>query len=272
MSGKARMETPYSAPGTADAGVGDLNQRQAQILEAVRVNGAAAVSELAARFSVTTQTIRRDLKVLGERGLLVKGFGGAFAAPGVARYTYSERHSTEVDIKRHLIEALRPLLFNGATVFVGLGTTFHALHTIVADFPGMLIASPNLEVIYNCALHTDATVYVYGGYVRNKDTSILTLAGGARQTFKFDLAIIGASAIDRDGAVLEFDPMEVELTREVLAQSRKVVLVAHDGKFDRKAPHIVTHLSDVDYLITNGDASSHFDQPDLLAALEVLTP
>ncbi|OAM73729.1 hypothetical protein A3840_17180 [Devosia elaeis] len=265
------MDSPYSAPDTPESGMADLNQRQAQILEAVRANGAAAVSELAAQFSVTTQTIRRDLKVLGERGLLVKGFGGAFAAPGVARYTYSERHSTEIEIKRQLVEALRPFLFNGATIFVGLGTTFHHLHNVIADFPGVLIATPNLEVIYTCALHTDATVYAYGGYVRNKDTSILTLGGGSRQKFKFDIALIGASAIDRDGAVLEFDPMEVELTREILTQSRKVILVAHEGKFDRKAPHQVTHLDDIDVIVTNSDLRSHLDNATALARLQVVT-
>lgn len=270
MSGRSRVDSPFSAPDRADSAVGDLNQRQAQILEAVRANGAAAVSELAEQFAVTSQTIRRDLKVLGERGLLVKGFGGAFAAPGVARYTYSERHNTEVDIKRQLVEALRPLLFNGATIFVGLGTTFHTLHSVIADFPGLLIATPNLEVVYSCALNTDATVYVYGGYVRNKDTSVLTLGGGTRQKFKFDIAIIGASAIDRDGSVLEFDPMEVDLTREVLTQARRVVMVAHEGKFDRKAPHIVTHLSNVDVLVTNGDVATHFDDPSILKGIELV--
>lgn len=270
MSGRVRMELPFPAPQAPDSPVGDLNPRQARILEAVRTNGAVAVSELAAQFSVTSQTIRRDLKVLGERGLLVKGFGGAFAAPGVARYTYSERHNTEVEIKRQLVEALKPFLFNGATIFVGLGTTFHTLHSIVVDFPGVLIATPNLEVVYSCALNTDATVYVYGGYVRNKDTSVLTL-GGSRQKFKFDIAIIGASAIDRDGAVLEFDPMEVDLTREILPQSRRVIMVAHEGKFDRKAPHLVTHLDAVDVLVTNGDVAAHFDDPAILRGLELVT-
>lgn len=271
MSGRVRMDTPFSGPGGAESSISDLNRRQAQILESVRANGAAGVSELAAQFDVTTQTIRRDLKVLGERGLLVKGFGGAFASPGVARYTYSERHSTEVEIKRQLVDALRPYLFNGATIFVGLGTTFHTLHSVIADFPGVLIATPNLEVVYSCALHTDATVYVYGGYVRNKDTSVLTLGGGSRQKFKFDIAILGASAIDRDGAVLEFDPMEVDLTRDVLTQSRRVIMLAHEGKFDRKAPHLVTHLDEVDVLITNGDVVAHFDDPSLLQRLELVT-
>lgn len=270
MSGRVRVDSPYPAPDGAESAIGDLNPRQAQILEAVRTNGAAAVSELATQFSVTTQTIRRDLKVLGERGLLVKGFGGAFAAPGVARYTYSERHNTEVEIKRKLVDALRPFLFNGATIFVGLGTTFHTLHSVIADFPGVLIATPNLEVVYSCALNTGATVYVYGGYVRNKDTSVLTLGGASRQKFKFDIAIIGASSIDRDGAVLEFDPMEVDLTRDVLTQARQVILVAHEGKFDRKAPHLVTHLEQTDVLITNGDVAAHFNEPSVLKGLQLV--
>lgn len=270
MSGRARPEAPLPRP-QAGSTTGPLNPRQAAILEAVRSNGAVSVSELAEQFDVTTQTIRRDLKVLEKRELLVKGFGGAFAAPGVARYTFTERHATEAHIKRRLVEALKPFLSSGATIFVGLGTTFHALHSVIAGYPGMLIATPNLEVVYSCALNTDATVYVYGGYVRNKDTSILTLGEAKRQKFKFDLAIIGASAIDRDGAVLEFDPMEVDLTREVLQQSRRVILLAHEGKFERSAPHIVAHLDQVDVLITNGNPAGHFDDPALLERLELVT-
>jgi DeoR family glycerol-3-phosphate regulon repressor len=269
MSGGGHPDFPFDRPATGP--VGDLNRRQASILEAVRSNGAASVSELADQFAVTTQPIRRDLKALEKRGLLVKGFGGAFAAPGVARYTFTERHATEAGIKRQLVGALKPFLFSGATIFVGLGTTFHALHSVVADYPGILIATPNLEVVHSCALNTDATVYVYGGYVRNKDTSILTLGEARRQKFKFDVAIIGASAIDRDGAVLEFDPMEVDLTREVLQQSRQVILVAHEGKFDRIAPHLVAHLDQVDVLITNGNPAAHFDDPALLQRLRLVT-
>jgi DeoR family glycerol-3-phosphate regulon repressor len=64
-----------------------VSERRAAILEAVRANGAVSVSELAERFAVTQQTIRRDLHSLDSRGLLQKGFGGAFASPGVAKLT-----------------------------------------------------------------------------------------------------------------------------------------------------------------------------------------
>ena len=134
----------------------------------------------------------------------------------------------------------------------------------------MLIATPNLEVAHSCALKTDATVYVYGGYVRNKDSSVLTLADDSRQRFKFDVAVIGASAIDREGTVQEFDPMEVDLVRSILPHARQVILVAHDEKFGRRAPHVVTQLADVDVLITNGDPGPRFDDPAMLAQTRII--
>lgn len=247
MSGQAR----FASGGRRAVAAPRATGRQAQILEAVRAQGAVSVANLAAQFDVTHQTIRRDLRALQEQGLLQKGFGAAFAAPGVARHGHDERHGTLSGVKRRLVQALDEFLTPDATIFVGLGTTFDSLHEVLERHPGILIATPNLTVAHTCALKTDATVYVYGGYVRNKDSSVLTTSGESRRRFKFDIAVIGASAIDDDGAVLEFDPLEVELVREVLTQARKVILVAHDEKFGRKAPHVVTHLDAVDILITN---------------------
>lgn len=245
-------------------------ERRQAILAAVRAHGAASVAELAAQFDVTYQTIRRDLRTLETQGLLQKGFGGAFASPGVAQHSHDERHAVQKSVKRRLVAALEEFLVPGATIFVGLGTTFDSLHEVMARHPGVLIATPNLEVAHSCALKTDATVYVYGGYVRNKDSSVLTLTDGNRARFKFDVAIIGASAIDRDGTVQEFDPMEVELVRSILPMARQVILVAHDEKFERRAPHVVTQLADVDVLITNGDPTGRFDDASVLASTRVI--
>lgn len=228
-----------------------ITGRQSAILDAVRSQGAVSVAALATEFDVTHQTIRRDLRTLEELGLLQKGFGAAFASPGVARHGHDEREATLVGVKRRLVQALHEFLTPDATVFVGLGTTFDSLHEVVERHPGILIATPNLTVAHTCALNTDATVYVYGGYVRNKDSSVLTMSDESRRRFKFDAAIIGASAIDEQGTVLEFDPMEVDLVRDILRQSRQVILVAHDEKFGRRAPHVVTTLDRVDVLITN---------------------
>ncbi|WP_062015442.1 DeoR/GlpR family DNA-binding transcription regulator [Aureimonas sp. AU4] len=228
--------------------------RQREIVEAVRSRGAVPVADLAERFGVTHQTIRRDLRALEERGALQKGFGAAFAAPGVARHVHDERQATLTSVKRRLMEGLEEFLQPGSTVFVGLGTTFDDLHEVLAGRPRLLIATPNLTVAHRCALHTEATVYVYGGYVRRSDSCVLTLGEDpSRHRFKFDVAILGASAIDDEGSILEYDPLEVGLVHDVLRHSRRSVLVAHHEKFGNRAPHIVASLSDMDVVLTDRD-------------------
>lgn len=245
--------------------------RRTAILDAVHRSGAVSVVDLARQFDVTPQTIRRDLRDLNGDGLVQKRFGGAFAAPGVARYGRVERQGTLAEVKQKLVLALEEFLVDGATIYVGLGTTFATLHEIVVRHPGVLIATPNLDVAHACALNTDATVYVYGGYLRSKDLAVLTTFDAGRGRFKFDAALIGASAIDEDGDVLEFDPMEVELTRSILPDARKVVLVAHAAKFGRHAPHRVTRLRDIDVLVTNGNPRTRLATADALRDVRVVS-
>jgi len=271
MSGNTGGWRPASAQASAPPETGAKGRRTA-IIEAVRQQGAVSVAALAAQFSVTHQTIRRDLRELEDAGLLQKGFGAAFASPGVAQYGREQRQSIQLPVKRQLVHALAEFLHPGATIFVGLGTTFDALHEVVAHHSGLLIATPNLSVANSCALQTDATVYVYGGYVRNNDSAILTMAGESRTRFKFDVAFIGASAIDEDGTVLEFDPMEVDLVKDILTQTRQVILVAHDEKFGRRAPHVVTTLSDIDILVTNEDPSPKLRDASIVKQLRIVQP
>lgn len=248
------------------------SERQAAILESVRKNGAVSVSDLAREFGVTQQTIRRDLKSLNDSGLLQKGFGGAFASPGVPHFARGERQNLLVSVKRRLVEALEQFIQPNATMFIGLGTTFDSLYEILARHPGVFIATPNLEVAYSCAMKTGASVYVYGGYVRSKDPTILTVPDESRNRFKFDIAVLGASAIDDEGAVLEFDPLEIDLVHAILPHTRQVILVAHDEKFGKRAPHRVTDLGAIDVLITNGEALERLKPkvvPDTLKVVSI---
>jgi DeoR family glycerol-3-phosphate regulon repressor len=263
--------TETSPGSTADNGkLSRSDERQALIAELVHQSGAVSVSELSDRFGVTYQTIRRDLRALEDKGIVQKGFGGAFAAPGVSVQNYSERLATHREQKRQLVLALEPFLTESTTLFVGLGTTFAAFHEIAARLRGALIATPNLEVAYSCSQRTDATVFVYGGYIKNKDSAIMTVADDNRMRFKFDVAVIGASAIDEDGTLLDFDPLEVDLVRSILPLSRRVIAVVHEEKFNGKAPHRITELSKVDVLITNANPAVSLRDPELIRSIKVV--
>ncbi|MET0427941.1 MAG: DeoR/GlpR family DNA-binding transcription regulator, partial [Microvirga sp.] len=247
---------------TAPGARRDARERQELIVDAIARQGAISVAAVARACGVTTQTIRRDLVALGSRGLVHKAHGAAFAGPGTVVHPYKDRSATQVDVKRRLVLRLAEFIEPGATVFVGLGTTFNSLHEILRDGPQIVLATNNLGVAYHCTFNTGVTLFVFGGYLRRNDTAILAATeGGLSDRFKFDVAILGASAVDEDGAFLAYDPLEAEFTREVIRASRKVVFVIQDEKFGRRAPHVVAHMADVSVLITNCDARSKISDP-----------
>jgi DeoR family glycerol-3-phosphate regulon repressor len=65
------------------------------------------------------------------------------------------------------------------------------------------------------------------------------------------VAVIGTSAIDSNGTLLDFDIREVEISRAIIEQARKIVLVSDSSKFSRTAPVRIAHLSEIDVFVTD---------------------
>jgi DeoR family glycerol-3-phosphate regulon repressor len=91
-----------------------------------------------------------------------------------------------------------------------------------------------------------------GGTVRREDGGIIgeTTAEFFAQ-FKVDYAVIGASAIENDGAVLDFDVREVRVAQAIIRNARAVILVADATKFQRECPVRIGNIGDMDYFITD---------------------
>ncbi len=81
-----------------------------------------------------------------------------------------------------------------------------------------------------------------GGPVRRADGAVIGAAAvDFVSQFKVDYAVIGTSAIDEDGALLDFDYREVRVARAIIENARQVVLVADRLKLERTAPVRIGH-------------------------------
>jgi DeoR family glycerol-3-phosphate regulon repressor len=69
--------------------------------------------------------------------------------------------------------------------------------------------------------------------------------------FKVDHAVIGASAIDEEGALLDFDYREVRVSQAIIGNARQVILVSDRLKFERSAPIRIGHISQIDVFVTD---------------------
>jgi len=115
-----------------------------------------------------------------------------------------------------------------------------------------MVITNNINVANRLRLLPAIEVVIAGGVVRSADGGIVGEAAvDFIRQFKVDYAVIGASALDEDGALLDYDFREVKVAQAIIANARHVILVADSTKFERTAPVRIAQLSQVHTFITD---------------------
>ena len=227
-------------------------RRQSDILALAREAGRVSVEDLAARFAVTPQTIRRDLNEMCERRALTRVHGGAMIASSVENLAYEARKLVAQPHKRLIGEAAAAHVPNHSSLFINLGTTTEQVARALSGHAGLLVITNNLHVAVELYRNPGIEVIVAGGVVRGADGGIIGASAVEHiRQFRVDLAVIGISAIDPDGTLLDFDPREVQVSQAIVRNARRVMLVTDSSKFMRSAPVRIAHLAEVDLLVTD---------------------
>jgi len=229
-------------------------QRKKEILELVRSQGFLSIEALAKHFSVTSQTIRRDVNELAKTGLLRRyhGGGGAGLPSSVENVAYQARKMFCSSGKIRIARTLAKHIPDGASLFIDIGTTAEEVAKALCDHKGLRIITNNLNAACTLSEKNDFEVFVTGGNVRSGDRGVTGEAtiDFIRQ-FSVDFGIISISGIDAEGTLLDFDYSEVRVGQAIIASSRKVFLVADHTKFGREAMVRICNISDVDALFTD---------------------
>ncbi len=226
--------------------------RHPEILEIVRRDGKVTVEGLASHFGVTLQTIRRDLTDLAEAGRLERVHGGAVLPSGTTNIGYEERRSLNPEAKRAIARACSAEIPDNISLFLNIGTSTEAVAEELLHHENLMVVTNNMNVANILANNPGCEIIVTGGLLRRSDGGLVgNLAAETIRQFKFDLAVIGCSALDRDGDLLDFDIQEVSVSQTILRQSRTTFLVSDHTKFSRGAPVRIASLADIDAFFTD---------------------
>ena len=229
-----------------------LSARQQEILDLARQSGRVLVDDLASHFEVTPQTIRKDLNDLCEHRHLVRMHGGALLPSGNENVEYEKRRLIAAREKVAIGREAALLIPHNASLFINIGTTTEAVGEALAQHSELMVITNNINVANKLRLYPSIEVIIAGGVVRGSDGGIVGEAAvDFIKQFKVDFAVIGASAIDEDGALLDYDFREVKVAQAIIANARHVILVCDSTKFERTAPVRIGHLSQVDTFITD---------------------
>jgi DeoR family glycerol-3-phosphate regulon repressor len=226
--------------------------RHPEILEIARREGRVTVERLAARFGVTRQTVRRDLTELARSGKLERVHGGAVLPAGMPNIGYAGRQDIAAAAKAGIARAVARAIPGESSVFLGIGTSTEAVAHALLGHRNLLAVTNNMNVADILRENPACEVVVTGGSLRRSDGGLIgALAMRTVEQFKVDYAVIGCSALDADGDLLDYDIQEAGVNQTILARARCAMLVADATKFDRTAPVGIASLRDVHHLFTD---------------------
>lgn len=224
-------------------------ERRQAIFSLIMRTGSARTADLAARFKVSDQTIRRDLQELEDKGLISKQHGGGVLVnyEGVA---YREREVLRSHEKSLIAREAAKRVSPGMSVGLGPGTTT----TEIAQ----LLNGADVRVVTNSvavakALSTPPTdVRIIGGNYRPESELVTGEWAIANLDDCFvDLSFLGVSGIDAESAYTVTEPDEAAVLRRFIRIAKSSVLVADSSKFHRIAKVTVAPLQAVHTLITD---------------------
>lgn len=229
-----------------------MTPRQSEIVAIARAEGRVQVEALAERMQVTPQTIRKDLNELCGRGVLQRFHGGAVLGSSVANVGYEARRRLATEPKRLIGRRAAMLIPDNSSLLINIGTTTEQVATALRARHGLLVITNNINVANILRGREDIEVIIAGGVVRHADGGVIGEAAvDFIRQFRVDYAVIGASGIDEDGTLLDFDYREVKVARAIMDCARHSILVADGMKYRRTAPVRIGHVSELDSFVTD---------------------
>jgi DeoR family glycerol-3-phosphate regulon repressor len=226
--------------------------RQEQIIALVHQRGFVSIEAMAEHFSVTPQTIRRDVNRLCAQSLLRRYHGGAGLPSGIENAAYQARQVMQLDEKRRIAHAVAEEIPDGSSIFITIGTTTEQVARALLNHRALKIITNNLHAANILAENADFEVLVAGGVMNNRERG---LVGEATVEFvgqfKTDFCVVGVGGIDAEGTLLDFDVREVRVSQAMMQHTRQTVVVADHSKFGRNAMARLGRLEEAHLLVTD---------------------
>lgn len=232
-------------------------QRLQEIAALAIENGRVEVAELAHRFNVTTETIRRDLSELQTRRLVRRVHGGATPwETGGFEPLLSVRDDQHDSEKRRLSAAAVNELPDSGSVIIDSGSTAGRFVEQIPVETSLRFVTNSLLIARSLSERTDADVIVIGGKVRKNTFAMVdTQAVDAVEPLRVDTVFMSADAATASSGLTTPYREEAAWKRAIIRSARRVVMLLDHSKFDQEHFIRFAHWSDVDVLVTNKETN-----------------
>jgi DeoR family transcriptional regulator, fructose operon transcriptional repressor len=239
-------------------------ERQQAIAQLVTETGRWSVNDLATRFEVTTETVRRDLSSLERLGVLRRVHGGAIAGDRLAAIdtALSDRDAAHAEEKERIAQAaLSHLPKDEGVLLVDAGTTTSRFVAVLPSDLHLVAVTHAVPIASRLAAHPRVELHLLPGRVRlATQAAVGSETVAALDELRADVAVVGTNGITLDHGLSTPDHEEAAVKRALVRNARRVVLLADSSKFGVQSPVRFATLDQIDVVVTDaGLADEHRD-------------
>jgi DeoR family fructose operon transcriptional repressor len=256
-------------------------ERQSLIIDLVSSSSRVTVSDLAVRFDITPETVRRDLDALEGARQLRRVHGGAVALDrlSMSEPSLEERQTQRHDEKARIAAAAFTLIPASQTgsILLDAGTTTELLADLLADWAPaepsdeLLVITNALPIATKLAGNDEIQLYILGGRVRGLTRAVVGPSTITQlEALRPDIGFIGANAVHAQFGFSTPDAVESGVKTAIVRSARRVVALADSSKLDKETLIRFAALGDIDVLITDAPPSAELAAARAAADVEVV--
>jgi DeoR family transcriptional regulator of aga operon len=237
-----------------------IAKRHQAILDKLQQEGYVNVLDLCRGLDVSAVTIRKDLKLLEDKGLLFRSHGGAsLHNPYINERPVNEKEHIRADEKTRIGIAAAATITQDDAILIASGTTVAALARNIRPVGQLTAITASLTVALELNRHPEIEVMQLGGTLRKSSSSVAGPLGEAMlENFSCSKLFLGIDGIDLEFGLTTTNMLEAGLNQKMMKACQKTIVLADSSKFGRRGFGKICALEEIDRIITDKDAPPHF--------------
>lgn len=227
-------------------------ERRNTILTKLSAEGKVLVSDLAKEFSVTEETIRRDLEKLDNDGLARKTYGGAVKNESLnIDLPFHVRKQTNVESKQQIAALIGEMINDGDYIMLDASTTALCVIKNIIHKKNITLITNSIEILIELCNKPGWNVLSTGGTLKEGGLSLVGYqAEKMISGFHVDIAICSCKGIDEVNGITDSNERDAEIKKAFYRSANKRVLAVDSSKFDRASFVKVCGYNEIDVVVT----------------------
>lgn len=235
-------------------------ERRNRIMHILNQHKQLLVKDVSLELGVSEGTLRNDLKILEEDGLLERTHGGAvLPKPPTQEYTFHSRSQVNQTEKMMIGKAAAGFVQNGQCIILDASSTSLELAKHLVQYDYLTVVTNGLATAQELTRNPHISVIVVGGVLRPGSSSLEGLLGkGLLSQIHADILFTSARGFTVAEGLTDFSVYEAELKKTIVSNVSKVVALLDHTKLNRRSIATFAEMSQIDTLITDPGANPDF--------------